>query len=125
METPRGFRLQATKPLALDGSLVGREVIARLGLGWFGERIASETQQRTRHVYDYRVALERDESMRSMRLPLELYGTDEQAALGKWELLEANIAPLQDTPFADLTQRAMSRSGRLLSPNVRRTDVVP
>ena len=125
METPRGFRLQATKPLALDGSLVGREVIARLGLGGFGERIASETQQRTRHVYDYRVALERDESMRSMRLPLELYGTDEQAALGKWELLEANIAPLQDTPFADLTQRAMSRSGRLLSPNVRRTDVVP
>ena len=125
METPRGFRLQATKPLALDGSLVGREVIARLGLGWFGERIASEPQQRTRHVYDYRVALERDESMRSMRLPLELYGTDEQAALGKWELLEANIAPLQDTPFADLTQRAMSRSGRLLSPNVRRTDVVP
>ena len=53
-----------------------------------------------------------------MKLPLELYGTtDEQAALGAWVLLEANIAPLQDIPVADPTPLAMSRSGRLLSPN--------
>ena len=79
MEIPRGFRLQATKPLALDGSLVGRGVIVRLGLGWFGGKIARKAQQRTRHVYDYvyRVVLERDKSTRGMSLPLELYGKDE------------------------------------------------
>ena len=47
-------------------------------------------------MYDYRVVLERDESMRSMKLPPELYGTDEQAALGAWVLLEANIASLPE-----------------------------
>ena len=82
METPRGFRLQATKPLALDGSLVRRGVIVRLGLGRFGERTEGKAQQRTRHVHDYRVVPERDKSTRSMRWPLEVYGTDEQAALG-------------------------------------------
>ena len=76
-------------------------------------------------MYDYRVVLECDESKRSMKLPLELYGTDEQAALGALVLLEGNIAPLQDAPVADPTLRAMSRSGKLLSPNVRRTDIVP
>ena len=61
-----------------------------------------------------------------MKLPLELYGTtDEQAALGAWVLLEANIAPLQDAPVADPTPLAMSRSGRLLSFNVRHTEIVP
>ena len=79
MEIPGGFRLQATKLLALDGSLVGRGVIVRLGLGWFGGKIARKAQQRTRHVYDYvyRVVLERDKSTRGMSLPLELYGKDE------------------------------------------------
>ena len=61
-------------------------------------------------MYDYRVVLGCDESKRSMKLPLELYGTDEQAALGALVLLEENIAPLQDTPVADLTLRSMSRS---------------
>ena len=60
-----------------------------------------------------------------MKLPLELYGTDEQAAPGAWVLLEANIAPLQDAPVADPTPLAVSRSGRLLSPNVCHTDIVP
>ena len=76
-------------------------------------------------MYDYRVALERDESTRSMKLPPELYRTDEQAALGAWVLLEANIALPQDAPVADSTPRAMSRSGLLLSPNVRHTDILP
>ena len=61
-------------------------------------------------MYDYRVVLGCDESKRSMKLPLELYGTDEQAALGALVLLEENFAPLQDTPVADLTLRSMSRS---------------
>ena len=108
MEIPRGFRLRATKPLALDGSFFGRGVIVRLRLRWFGGRISRKAQERIRHVYDYRVVLERDESTRSMKLPLELYGTDEQAALGAWVLLEANNAPLQDAPVADPTPRAMN-----------------
>ena len=60
-----------------------------------------------------------------MKLPLELYGRDKQAALRAWVLLEANIAPLQDAPDADPTPLAISRSGRLLSPNVRHPDIVP
>ena len=60
-----------------------------------------------------------------MKLPLELYGTDDQAALDAWVLLEANIAPLQDAPVADPTPLAMSTSGRLLSPKTRRTHIVP
>ena len=54
-----------------------------------------------------------------------MYGTDEQTTLGAWELVEANIAPLQDAPVSDPTPLAMSRSGRLLSPNVRHTAIVP
>ena len=61
-------------------------------------------------MYDYRVVHRCDESKRSIKLPVELYGTDEQAALGTWVLLEANIAPLQDAHVADQTLRAMSRS---------------
>ena len=60
-----------------------------------------------------------------MKLPLDLYGTDEQAALGAWVLLEANIAPPQLAPAADPNPRAMSTSGRLLSANVRHTGSVP
>ena len=52
------------------------------------------------------VVRERDESTRAIKLPLELYGTDKP-------------------PVADPTPPAMSRSGRLLIPNVRHTDVVP
>ena len=76
-------------------------------------------------MYDYHVVLERDESTRRMNLPPELYRTDEQAVLGAWVLLEANIASPQDSPVADSTPRAMNRSGLLLSPNVRHTDILP
>ena len=98
----------------------------RLRLRWSGGRIARKAQERTRHVYDYRVVLKRDESTRSVKLPLELYGTDEKGALGGLVLLEADIAPLQDDPVAGPTPRAMNRSRRLLSPelNVRHTDIV-
>ena len=65
------------------------------------------------------------ETCSSIKLPLELDGTDKQVALGARVLLEANIAPLQDAPVADPTPLAVSRSGRLLSPNVCHTDIVP
>ena len=67
-------------------------------------------------MYDYRVVPECDESTRIMKLPLELYGTDEHAALGAWVLLEANIAPLQDAPVAHPTPCAMSKVGKSIIP---------
>ena len=42
------------------------------------------------------MVLKRDESTPSVKLPLELYGTDEKGALVALVLLEADIAPLQD-----------------------------
>lgn len=59
-----------------------------------------------------------------MNLPLELYGTDEQAALGAWVLLlpEANVAPYETVSVASPTPRTMSRDREgdliLSSPNV-------
>lgn len=38
-------------------------------------------QERTRHGYDYRIAIERDESTGSVKLPLDLYGADEKAGV--------------------------------------------
>ena len=73
---------------------------------------------------DNGVLLERDEDTRSMELPLDLYGTDEQATLGAWVRLGANVAPPQLAPVVGPNPRAMSRSGRLISPNVRHTGIV-
>ena len=39
-------------------------------------------------MYDYRVHLGEDQSMRSMKLPLCAYGTETSAAVGAWVLLE-------------------------------------
>ena len=43
-------------------------------------------------MYDYRVYLEADQSVRSMKLPLAAYGTESSAAMGAWVLLEPNKA---------------------------------
>ena len=59
-------------------------------MGWFGGYITRKSQERTSHVYDYRVHLEEDQSTGSMRLPLDRYTTDPSAALGAWALLERN-----------------------------------
>ena len=93
--------------------------MVRLGLG---RGLGGAFRGRHRNVpamcstYDFRVVRERDESTRSMKLPLDLYGTHEQAGLGTWVLQEPVIVPPQDAPIADLTPRATSRSERLLSP---------
>ena len=67
---------------------------------------------------------ERDESIRS-RLPLDLYGTDEKAALGAWVLLEMNIEPPQLAPVADPNPSRHERVGEAIIPHVRHTDIVP
>ena len=97
------------------------------GLGWagLGGKISRKAQERTPHVYGDGVVLARDERTRSMKLPLDLYGTQDQAGIGAWVLLEAVIAPPRNSPVVDPTPSAMSRSPRLLSLNVRHVDTVP
>ena len=60
MEIQDSFRIQASTPAAPDSSLLQRGVLVRLGMGWFGGLITRQSQQRTRHRYDYRVHLEQD-----------------------------------------------------------------
>ena len=60
MVIPDGFRLQGSRPAALDNYLVNRGVSVRLGMGWSGGLITRKSQERTKHVYDYRVHLEAD-----------------------------------------------------------------
>ena len=77
MVVPDGFRLQESRPAAVDSSLVKRGVLVRrLSMGWFGGLITRHSQERTKHVYDYRVHLVEDQSVRSMKLPLDAYSTD-------------------------------------------------
>ena len=54
-----GFRLQESRPPALDNSLVKRGVLVRLSTGWFGGLITCKSQERTKEVYDYRAHLEK------------------------------------------------------------------
>ena len=114
MEIPIGFRLQISRPERLDDSLVGRGVLLRMGLGWFGGKIMRIAQDRTRDKYDYRVMLNEDESTHSMRLPIEEYDVDENAGVGAWVLLEPDAMPVMQNQ-----QVGVRRSGRTLTPNVR------
>ena len=63
------------------------------------------------------MVLERDESTRGMTLPLELFGTDEQAILGgRVCLLGGEYRTLSTRPCRRSTPHAMSRSGSLSAP---------
>ena len=95
MEIPDGFRIQASTPAALDSSLLQRGVLVRLGMGWFGGMITRQSQERTLHLYDYRVHLEVDQSTRSMKLPLQRYSGDPGAVVGSWVLLERSTVEQQ------------------------------
>ena len=59
----------------------------------------------TRHLYDYCVQLEVDQSTRKMKLPLDKYTGDSDAAVGSWVLLES-----------------ISRSGRVRRTNITLVD---
>ena len=71
-------------------------------------------------MYDYRVHLEQDQSVRSMKLPLDSYSTDLSAAMGACVLLES-IDEQQAEGGSEVGggRPAISRSGRALTPNVR------
>ena len=80
-------------------------------MGWFGGLISRQSQERTRHIYDYLVHLDLDQSTRSMKLPLEMYGEDPDAVLGSWVLLERSTVEQMDGGGAAATWGA-SRAGR-------------
>ena len=50
MVIPDGFRLQESRPAALDNSLVKRGVLVRLGMGWFGGLITRKSQERMKEL---------------------------------------------------------------------------
>ena len=82
MVIPDGFRLQESRPAALDSYLVKRGVFRREG--WFGGLITRKSQERTKYVYDYHVHHEADQSVRSMKLPLSACSTENSAVVGAW-----------------------------------------
>ena len=137
MVVPDEFRLQESRPAALDNSLVKRGVLVRLSTGWFGGLITRQSQERTKNVYDYRVHLVEDPSARSMKLPLDAYSTDPNAGVGAWVLLEPNDEEQARDAVEGSRQEcqlvvteaggerpAASSRGRTLTPNVRNVDRV-
>ena len=137
MVVPHGFRLQESRSAALDSSLVKRGVLVRLSLGWFGGLITHQNQERTKHVYDYRVHLVEDQSVRSVKLPLDACSTDPNAGVGAWVLLEPNDEEQTRDAVGGSRQEcqlvvteaggerpAVSSRGRILTPNVRNVDRV-
>ena len=90
MVIPDGFRLQESRPAALENSLVKRGVLVTIRMGWFGFLITRKSQERAKELYDYRLHLEENQSVRSMKLPLGAYSMETSAAVGAWVLLERN-----------------------------------
>ena len=108
---PKGFPLQqALRPALLDASLVGRGLLMRLRLGWFGELLHVELSfYSNRNNYDFRVVLGHDDRTHSMALCLNACPAEESTCEGAWVLLE---------PTASIR---VSSSGRRFTENVRRT----
>ena len=135
MVVPDGFCLQESRQAALDSSLVKRGVLVGLSMGWFGGLTTRQSQERTKHLYDYRVHLAEDQRVRSMKLPLDAYSTDPNARVGAWVLLEPNGEEQTGDAVGESRQEcqlvvtgvggerpAVSCRGRTLTPNVRNVD---
>ena len=135
MDFPDGFRLEESRPGALDNSLAKRGVLVRLSLGWFGGLITCKSHERTKELYDYRVHREEDQSMWSMKLQLGAYSTETNAAVRAWVLPERNDkhqtwgAVGGGGPNSQLgnseaggEKTAVSGRGGALAPNVRIVD---
>ena len=91
-------------------------------MGWFGGLITRQSQERTRHIFDYRVQLDLDQSTRSMKLPLEMYSGNPDAVLGSWVLLERSTVEQVDGGGAAATLLGITRPGRERRPNVTLID---
>ena len=115
----RVLHSSVSTPAALDSFLLQRGVFVRLGMGWFGGLTTRQCQQRTRHLYDNRVYLERNQSTRNMKLPSDKYTGDPDAVVCSWVFLEGNTAEQADgaTIGAVATKGVVvSRSGRHKRP---------
>lgn len=91
-------------------------------MGWFCGLITRQSQQRTRHLYDYRVHIEQDQSTCSMKLPLEKYSGDPDAVAGSWVLLEVDTVEEVAENAAIAGAAATSRTGPVRMPNVTLVD---
>ena len=76
MDVLSEVRLQKARSASLDESFLKREVLVRLGLGWFGGVISHRTQQASGRTYGYRLMLKEDQITLSVKLPLTAYSTD-------------------------------------------------
>ena len=137
MVVPDGFRFQESRPAVLDSFLVKRGVLVRLSMGLFGGLITRQSQERTKHVYDFRVHLVEDQRVRSVKLPLDAYSTAPNAGVGAWVLLEPYDEKQTEDAVGGSRQEcqlvvteaggerpAVSSRGRTLTPNVRNVDRV-
>ena len=88
-------------------------------------------------MYDYRVHLVEDQSVRSVKLPLDAYSTDPNAGVGAWVLLEPNDEEQTGDAVGGSRQEcqlvvteagrerpAVSSKGRSFMPNLRNVDRV-
>ena len=71
---------------------MARGVLVRLGMGWFWCPDHSQEPGANENVYVHRVHLEADQCLRSMKLSLAAYNTENSAAVGAWVLLEPSDA---------------------------------
>ena len=104
-------------------------------MGWFGGLRTRQSQERTKHVYDYRVHLAEDQSVRSMKLPLDACSTDPNAGVSAWVLLKPNDEEQTGDAVGGNRQECqlvvteagrerptVSSRGRTLTSNVRNVD---
>lgn len=73
-------------------------------------------------MYDFRMVQKLDESTCSVKLPFGTYNRDEDADVGVWVLLELEVVPNEHETVVPAASRT-SRSGRVIIPNVRHTDI--
>ena len=123
MQLPHGFRLQERHPTALDRALIKDYVVLLRGLGWFLGQINRTAAPQTSHIYDYRMVLAFDQSIISVKLPLDAYTVDEEnAAVGAWALLESIEGGSNELKEGCGGDQGRWTSSRARTPNVRNID---
>lgn len=54
----------------------------------FGGQITRQSQERTKHVYDYRVQLAETPNVRNLKPSLDAFSTETNTVMGAWVLME-------------------------------------
>ena len=66
-------------------------MLFRLSMGWVGGLITRKRHEPTKELCDYRVHLEENQSVWSMKLPLGACSMETSAVVGAWVLLELSL----------------------------------